>query len=272
MTRRTAVDLGALLVGVVVIALNMHVVRDFAREVMKRYYRHKLFAELKPVQLENCTLARFGDANDGGYLVCDNLLAAVRSAYSYGIDGRDEWGRAIAHRLNVPVHQYDCFVTTRPEPAGAAFIFHEECIGDTVTDSEGRVFDTLANQIGKNGDRGKRLVVKMDVEGAEWDALLTTPETALGRIDQLVVEFHETEQARFIETLEKLKKTFIVAHVHFNNTSCHEGVRPFPARVYEVLFVNRTLAKVDTSEARPFLPSPLDSPNNPQLADCQAGW
>lgn len=272
MTRRTALDLGALLVGVVVIALNMHVVTDFAREVRKRYYRRVLFAELRPVRLTNCSLARFGNANDGGYLMCDNLLAAARSAYSYGIDGRDEWGCAIATRLRVPVHQYDCFVTTRPTCAGAAFVFHEECIGNAATDSENRVFDTLASQIGKNGDHGKRLVVKMDVEGAEWDALLTTPLAVLGRIDQLVVEFHDTDQPRFIDTLATLNKTFVVAHVHFNNITCHEGARPFPAYAYEVLFVNRTLAKVDTSEARPLLPSPLDSPNSPTLPDCQTGW
>lgn len=38
-----------------------------------------------PVPLRNCTLERIGKHNDGGYLVCANLLGNVRSAYSYGV-------------------------------------------------------------------------------------------------------------------------------------------------------------------------------------------
>ena len=41
-----------------------------------------------------------------------------------------------------------------------------------VAAEEGRLFDTVQNQLAKNGDANKRLVVKMDVEGAEWNSLL----------------------------------------------------------------------------------------------------
>ena len=47
-----------------------------------REIRTELMAELQPVTLANCTLQRMGSANDGGYLMCANLLDAVRSAYS----------------------------------------------------------------------------------------------------------------------------------------------------------------------------------------------
>jgi hypothetical protein len=39
----------------------------------------------------------------------------------------------------------------------------------TKSPQDGRVFDTLQNQIAKNLDAGKRLIVKSDVEGAEWN-------------------------------------------------------------------------------------------------------
>src|SRR5262245_41156683 len=51
-----------------------------------------VFEELTPVRLKNCTLKRYGVPNDGGYLMCENLMGQATAAYSYGIDGRDDWG------------------------------------------------------------------------------------------------------------------------------------------------------------------------------------
>ena len=65
-----------------------------------------LFEEIQPVKLSNCQLERFGEPNDGGYLLCANLLGDVKSAYSYGISGYDQWGCDVSTRLRVPVHQY----------------------------------------------------------------------------------------------------------------------------------------------------------------------
>ena len=55
---------------------------------------------------------------------------------------------------------------------------------------EGRVFDTIANQFAKNGDSSKRIVLKIDIEGAEWDSLSSAPDEVLEQIDQMAVEFH----------------------------------------------------------------------------------
>ena len=277
MTKRTLLDVAALTVAAVVVALNLRVVSDaasgVASGVLKRHYRRTLFAELKPVALANCTLARFGHSHDGGYLMCANLLGNVRSAYSYGIEGRDEWGCAVGRTVGVPVHQYDCFVTMRPECPGATFIFHEECVGDRPTNAEGRAFDTLDRQVARNGDGERHLAVKMDIEGAEWQVLRAAPDDTLARIDQLVIEFHETDQRHFVEVIRRLKRTFVVAHVHFNKAACHDGVRPFPSRAYEVLFVNKRISMIDPGGAAPEPPViGLDSPNYPNRPDCQAAW
>jgi hypothetical protein len=47
---------------------------------------------LRPAPLSNCRLERFGEANDGGYLMCGNQPNRVQSAYSYRISGSDQWG------------------------------------------------------------------------------------------------------------------------------------------------------------------------------------
>src|SRR5689334_11310564 len=76
--------------------------------------RQALLEQLQPVALANCDLKRFGEANDGGYLLCANLLKDVQSAYSYGISGYDGWGCDISRQLNVKVHEYDCFNLQAP--------------------------------------------------------------------------------------------------------------------------------------------------------------
>jgi hypothetical protein len=233
--------------------------------------RDFLFAELQPVKLANCQLARFGESNDGGYLLCANLLTAVKSAYSYGISGYDGWGCDVSKRLHVAVHQYDCFDPKRPVCAGGDTRFHSECIGpQTSTDEDGRPFDTLERQLAKNGDAGKHVVIKMDVEGAEWPSLAQASDDVIDRIDQLAIELHDFDRdvGKFLSVVLRLKRFFHVAHLHFNNYSCMTGLEPFPAQAYEVLFVNKRLATGDATGAVT-RPTMLDAPNDPSRPDCQ---
>jgi hypothetical protein len=191
---------------------------------------------------------------------------------SYGIEGRDEWGCDVARAYHVPVHQYDCFNPKRPVCEGGQLVFHDECVGGAPARIENRAFDSPGNQIAKNGDEGKHLLVKMDVEHAEWDALPATPDGTLALVDQLVVEFHDLDEARYVEVIERLKKTFYVANVHFNNYACMWWTGPFPALAFEVLFVNKRLGVLDTANPWAVYPNPLDTPNKPSKADCQTAW
>lgn len=244
---------------------RVHALLTFATDRL----RTALFAELQPMELASCRLERFGDPHDGGYLLCANLLASAHSVYSYGIDGRDQWGCDVSRRIGVPVHEYDCFNVSRPACADPHAVFHEECVGPVRrTDQAGRIFDSLENQFMVNGDGAKRLVVKMDVEGAEWETLLKAPAPVLQRIDQLVVELHGIGLEQHLETVRRLKEIFHVVHVHFNNVTCAERIDPFPATTYEVLFVNKRTATA-TGAVAP-RSSLLDAPNDPNAADCQA--
>lgn len=234
-----------------------------------RQVREALHAALTPVHITNCELQRFGSANDGGYLMCANLLPPSQSAYSYGINGNDDWGCAIAGRLSIPLHQYDCFNTTEPPCTSIAPRFHAECVGPATATIDGRPFDTIANQIVKNGDTGKRLVVKMDVEGSEWQSLLAAPDHVLEAIDQIAIEFHRLEDPAYLDTVARLNRFFYVAHYHHNNFECRPGFEPFAGPVFEVLMVNKRIA-VANPWVTSWVPSPLDAPNNPDAGDCQS--
>ena len=247
--------------------------------VLGRPNRVALLKELQPVALKNCILKRFGSANDGGYLLCDNLSNGIQSAYSYGVGPNDEFGCDVSKRYGVPVHQYDCFDPARPTCHGGVFVFHNQCIGPRPErDKNQRVFDTLENQIFKNHDTGKRLIVKIDVEGAEWDSLLATPDAVLDQIDQMPMELHlphspylraAVVNERHLQVIKKLKQKFYVVNLHFNNDSCTPFSAPLPAWAFQVLLVNKRVGVLDQAAPTPAPMSALNAPDYRGGPDCQ---
>jgi hypothetical protein len=235
----------------------------------QRDVRHTLFDELKPVALKNCVLTRVGRPHDGGYVMCGNLVSGAEAVYSYGIGDEDSWGCAIATALKTPIHQYDCFTASRPRCATAASDFHAECVGSSRETIDERPYDTLSNQIARNNDATKRLIVKMDVEGAEWATLLATPDEVLETIDQLPMELHGVNERRTIDVIRKLKRTFYLANLHFNNWACSADVDPFPAPAFQVLWVNKRLTEPDPTRPAPSPTRPPNAPDNPKGPDCQ---
>jgi hypothetical protein len=263
------------IVSVVVLALTVAGAlqgKDVYRWMALRGLRTTLLAAIRPVRLSNCEMKRLGAPDDGGYVLCENLASQAQSAYSYGIDGRDEWGCDISRAYHLPMHEYDCFNSKRPVCDGAQFYFHDECVGVGPARIENREYDSLTNQLARNGDTGKHLLVKMDIESAEWDVFTSTSERTLESIDQLVVEFHQLDDSRYVNVIEKLKKTFYIANVHFNNWACMWWSKPFPGLAFEILMVNKRLGVLDTATPWAVYPNPLDKPNYPSLRDCQTAW
>lgn len=259
-------------ITLVVIALAVAVgivTGEVVHSKAKRRLREAILAELQPVPLKNCAFKRFGSANDGGYLMCENLIEPLDAAYSYGVGRNDDWGCEMSRRYQVPVNQYDCFDPARPVCDGGKFIFHDECVGDRTGQRASRSFDTLENQISKNGDTGRRVIIKMDIEGAEWESLLAVSDQLLASIPQLAMEMHGFDDPRILEVLRKLNRSFYLVNLHFNNWSCTSKAAPLPARAYQVLWVNKRIGIVDPTAPVPAPMSPLNAPDSPTWPDCQ---
>jgi hypothetical protein len=235
----------------------------------QRDVREALLGELQTVTLENCTLERYGGAHDGGYLLCANLIPGVEVAYSYGIGEEDNWGCAVSREFGVAVHQYDCFTSARPACEGGRFVFHNVCVGASTETRQSREFDTIPRQLAVNGDSGKRLLVKIDVEGAEWDALMATPDAILDTIDQMAMELHGADEARFVDLIRRLKTKFYLVNLHFNNYACTADSAPLPAWAFQVLWVNKRLGVLDADGPSPAPMSPLNAKDSPNDPDCQ---
>jgi hypothetical protein len=244
-------------------------IADVGRRSAARKLRQAILAELQPISLKNCTLKRFGSANDGGYLMCENLIEPLDVAYSYGVGSNDDWGCEVSRRYHVPVHQYDCFDPARPSCDGGTFVFHNECVADRRAHRGSHLFDTLENQIRKNGDSGRRLIVKMDIEGAEWDSLLAAPDELLASIPQIAMEMHGFDEPKILEVIRKLKRNFYLVNLHFNNWSCTPKAAPLPAWAYQTHWVNKRIGVPDPAAPVPAPMSPLNAPDSPTWRDCQ---
>src|SRR5881397_3790166 len=245
------------------------VIGALVRRATGRELREAILAELQPVALKNCTLKRFGSANDGGYLMCENLIEPLDAGYSYGVGRNDDWACEVSRTYHVPVHQYDCFDPARPTCDGGTFAFQNECVGDRTGHRESHFFDTLENQIRRNGDTGRRLIIKMDIEGAEWDSLLATPDELLASIPQITMEMHGYDDPKIVEVIRKLKRNFFLVNLHFNNWSCTPRAAPLPAWAYQTHWVNKRIGVRDPGATIPAPMSPLNAPDSPTWPDCQ---
>jgi hypothetical protein len=131
---------------------------------------------------------------------------------------------------------------------------------------------TLEQHLHRNCD-ATSLLLKIDVEGSEWDVFSSASYDVLSRFDQIVGEFHWLHQLsnaefrlKFIESMKRLTEQFTIFHVHSNNCRPLAIVDGFTvADVLELSFVRTNL--ITRRESRSLYPSPLDQANNAIVHD-----
>ena len=202
------------------------------------------------------------DRGDGGYVMVDDWRDVV-GAISIGIGGDVSWDVAIAER-GIDVHQFDHTVSG-PPVEHPRFHFHAIGVGgDDSADAPYRSLGGIVREIPRGGD----LLLKMDVEGAEWAALAATPAQVMERFAQIVIEVHGPlagsvlDAVRNVLVARYLRRTHRVVHVHANNyapVESFEGIQ-LP-HALELTYLRTTRASFQPS--REPLPSAEDVPNDP---------
>jgi hypothetical protein len=223
---------------------------------------------LQPHDAARINKARIGSIGDGGYVMLDDF-GPVRHAVSLGIGREVSWDLDIADR-GIRVLQFDHSVAGSPR-RHAHFAFHQK----RVVAAPAGVEDISLSQILADdrlaGDR--EIIVKMDIDGAEWEVLAGADSAVLARIRQIVVEFHDLRsfpdrgfRRTALRALHNLASTHACVHVHGNNCEPFVviGGIPFP-NTFEATFVRRADCALTPSVAS--FPTPLDQPNNPKRAD-----
>lgn len=231
---------------------------------------------LQPCRVDGLGCVRVGAGNDGGYVMLDALAAPhVAAAYSCGVGEDVSWDLDIASR-GIDVWLYDHTVPCLP--AGhPRFRFARTGLAGRIARPGCR---TLGQLIAANGhDRSRDLILKMDIEGAEWDVLGEAATATLEQFQQIVVEFHDLAnvldpvlRGPIVTVLEKLNQTHQIVHVHGN--ACEVplwiGDLVLP-QVMEVTYVRRQdFARRFVPQTATF-PTEMDRPNRAGFPDIFLG-
>lgn len=239
---------------------------------------------LWPVRCD--ALIRVGKDHDGGYLLDKRNLAEADNLLSFGVN--DDWSfeAAVLGTRPMPVTAYDGSVGSgvllkraikslaQPHPVRAfassfaAYLDYGRFFSENRThirkfvgprDAEGVV--SLDSAIRNAAGGSRRLLIKMDIEGAEYrllDDLVRHADEVAG----LVLEFHDVDL--HIARIRAFIAAFPLAlvHTHVNNYGS-VGLDGIPT-VVECSF---TSAPVDRTTFVAGLPHALDMPNHPGLED-----
>jgi hypothetical protein len=218
-----------------------------------------LLKPLKPMQVVGIGKIRVGESRDGGYVMLDDF-AGIAAAYSFGIGSDVSWDEALAAR-GIPVFQFDHTIAGPPLP-NDLFHFHPIRLG--IEPGAGPLTDTLLHLVETNSAAGDDLLLKVDIEGDEWEVFAQVRPEILTTFRQIVCEFHGFHQisdsrwaARATRAFAHLTSHHQVIHLHRNSIMpwvVADGLEV--PMVMEITFARK--ASYQFSETSEPFPGPLD--------------
>jgi hypothetical protein len=221
----------------------------------------ELIKALRPVQT-NFKLIRVGGANDGGYLIPDDL-DGIAACFSPGVADTATFEADLCRR-GIGSHLADGSVDGAPKGFTPLSFTKKHLDGyddeDNMTLSSW-VLGTDAYQFGED------LILQMDIEGGEYATIIATPKAVLKKFRIICIEIHDTDAwfnpiawNTVCTFFAKLTEDFHVVHNHPNNNCGTVDANGFILpKVFEL-----TLLRKDRSETLGFvedLPHPLDARN-----------
>jgi len=254
------------------IAVQNLLIRRFGLQLVRLPPGHadnlrQFLSRIAPITTDH-PLIRLGSETDGGYLVPDDLQG-IDVCFSPGVSSCADFERDLNAR------GIKCFLADysveAPPVTGPLIVFEKKFIG-TVNDSIHLTLDSWVARHASGAD--DNLILQMDIEGAEWEVLLSSSVALLRRFRIIVLEAHFMEQLLTATGFTLIKAAFDklcdagfeVVHAHPNNTmspiTYGEFVIP---QVMEFSFLRKDRATHGTLTNS--FPHPLDRPNDTSKAD-----
>ena len=234
--------------------------------------RLMILLTIKDIEDSVHAFCRIGRDFDGGYVMYDDFDSYnVKIAYSFGINDDVSWDKDMAKKC-FNIFMYDHTIKALPEENEFFHYFHLG-IGDK--DDCQRELMSLQTILQTNGHENvSGMILKMDVEGAEWSVLSKISSSILKQFKQIVIEFHNLNQPELYSdiclSLEKINLTHQLVHIHANNyrLGVKAGKYILPD-VLEATYLNRDLYKFKDSTKS--LPVRQDMPNDKECPDIILG-
>jgi len=222
----------------------------------------RLLSLFSPRKVIGYSKIRVGNqAGDGGYVMVGDFSNIV-AALSAGIDNDVSWDLHISS-YGIDVHQFDHTVSG-PPVTDERFHFHRRKIAAHASEHS----DNIKSMIERTSTADGNILLKMDIEGGEWEVFDAAAVEDFARVAQAVVEFHGLSnvaddgwRAQATRTISKLRSVFEVVHVHGNNWAPLQLFANVPVHdVIEVTLVNRSM--YEFQESTEVFPTSIDRPNN----------
>jgi len=229
-----------------------------------------MLRKLTPKRAIGVDKLRVGCPYDGGYVMLDDFRGIV-VAVSCGVGSNWAWDHEIAER-GIRVRQFD---EKAYSSEGEWPLIDLTAVRISGSSRAGQI--TLDEIVAGLNVAPATALLKIDIEGAEWEVFETVGDAALSAFSQIVVEFHglgratdETRLSKYEVAIEKLNRHFQSVHVHGNNHSpfvtVHHVVVP---DVIEISFASRRRFEfVDSIET---FPTAIDMPNRRFAQDLWLG-
>jgi hypothetical protein len=207
---------------------------------------------------------RVGSSHDGGYVLA-NLFSEQQSVISLGIGNNSDFEMAISKYVS-KVFCFDGSIKDLPQQ-NLKLEFEKKHVKKVVSKSS----TSLANIL--QGIEENHLILKIDIEGAEWEVLESTLQSDLMRFDQIVGEFHGFTENRSgqvglkkkVQILEKLLENFEIINLHPNNWGSYRIIKGTPVPdVIEFTFINKNLLNSKNFSKSSKFYSTQNSPCNPE--------
>jgi hypothetical protein len=198
-------------------------------------------------KVEESGLRRFGSNLDGGYVLI-NDVSKTDTIFSIGVGDDVSFDLAIANESKEVV-LVDHTVEMLPIHIPSA-IFLKKSLGSDLNGNS----TTLAALLEEF--KSEDYILKIDIEGAEWDVFVNASQETLLKFRQIVVEFHNLGDFSdpYIvlirnKVLEKLNSTHAPVVVHANNFSPYLiiGGVPMPDTL-EVTWIRKTSYKINAGK------------------------
>lgn len=224
------------------------------------------FLSLVRPYTSNIPLIRVGGWSDGGYLVPDDFKE-IKACFSPGVAMTSDFELQMAER-GVAVYMAD-FSVDSPSISHPLFDFEKKFLGDINNNQ----YMTLESWVKCKAPTSGDLILQMDIEGGEYDVLLSTSIDLLCRFRIIVIEFHEFKSLRgklglrkISAVFEKLCNAFHLVHIHPNNCKGpfkYKGF--FIPRIAEFTFIRKD--RVASLSPTSIFPHKLDCANVNNLPD-----
>ena len=150
-----------------------------------------------------------GDKTDGCYVLLDDF-ENIKIAYSFGIYTNIQFDKSLADK-GIDVYMYDHTIDNLPYQNPK---FHWKKIGLCGT---GRQYNNMRSLeeliIDNNHTKEKDMILKMDIEHWEWEAILNLKEETLNQFKYIAIEYHfkernfYTDEHLYYKVIKKISNT-----------------------------------------------------------------